>query len=293
MTLSTLIDVPGPRARRRQRILTGVGAVVLAVLAVGAYRRLGDRGQLDADRWDVFADWNVVRFYLVGLRNTLSAAAVAGVVALTLGLGLALGRLAQGRPVRWACGLWVESFRAAPLILLMFFARFALPKIGIDFVTPFWAVVLGLVVYNSAVFAEIFRAGILALPRGQTEAASAIGLNYWQSMRHVIVPQALRAMVPAIVSQLVVLLKDTSFGALLGYEELLRRAQITGEFANNPLQALLVAGLLYAPIVFVLNRLARRLEVRRRRSPTSVGTVDAAPGVVGTQVALGAAPAVD
>lgn len=269
MTISTLVDAPGPRARRRQVVLTVVTAVVLALLVAGAYRRLDARGQLDGRRWEVFGQWSVWRFYLVGLGNTLKAAAVAAVAALSFGLVLALGRSALGRPVRWASTVYVETFRAAPLILLMFFARFALPKIGIGFITPFWAVVLGLVAYNSAVFAEIFRAGILALPKGQAEAASSIGLRYWQAMRHVIVPQAFRAMVPALVSQLVVLLKDTSLGALLAYEELLRRGQITGEFGKNPLQALFVAGVLYAPIVFALNRLASRLEQRRNRSPMS------------------------
>ncbi len=262
---SLLTDVPGPRARRRQRILTVVGAVMLVVVVVVAYRRLDARGQLDADRWDVFAQWSVQRFYLVGLWNTVRAAALAGVLALAGGLVLALGRLSARRPVRLLAAAWVEAFRAAPLVLLMFFALFALPKLGISFVSPYWAVVIGLVGYNAAVFAEIYRAGIVSLPAGQTEAAKSIGLTHAQTMREVVLPQALRAMVPAIVSQLVVLLKDTSLGALIAYEELLRRGQITGEFAKNPLQALLVAGAYYAPIVFVLNRLAKRLEARRHR----------------------------
>jgi His/Glu/Gln/Arg/opine family amino acid ABC transporter permease subunit len=183
--------------------------------------------------------------------------------------GLLGAALAEG-VLGWAAAAYVETFRSVPLVLLMFFSLFALPKWGIDFVSPYWAVVIGLVAYNSAVFAEIFRAGIRALPKGQTEAAASIGLRYWQSMRFVVVPQALRAMIPALVAQLVVLLKDTSLGALLAYEELLRRGQITGEYARNPLQALFVAGLLYVPIVFSLNRLARWLELRQRRGPVVI-----------------------
>lgn len=266
MIASTLTDAPGPRARRRQRVLAAVGAVILVLLVATAYRRLDASGQLDANRWEVFTQRSVQRFYLVGLWNTARAAAVAGVLALAIGLFLALGRVAERRVVRTAATLWIEAFRAAPLVLLMFFSLFALPKLGIRFVSPYWAVVIGLVAYNSAVFAEIYRAGIASLPRGQTEAALSIGLTGWQSMRAVVLPQALRAMVPAIVSQVVVLLKDTSLGALIAYEELLRRGQITGEFAKNPLQALLVAGALYAPIVFAANRLARRLEHRRTRT---------------------------
>ncbi|HET7721068.1 MAG TPA: amino acid ABC transporter permease, partial [Acidimicrobiales bacterium] len=226
----------------------------------------------------------VQRFYLTGLWNTVKAAALAGAIALSFGLLLALARMAQHPLTRIVAGAYVETFRAVPLVLLMFFALLALPKLGVDFVSPYWAVVLGLVAYNSAVFAEIFRAGIRALPRGQSEAAQSIGLRYWQSMRFVIVPQALRAMIPALVAQLVVLLKDTSLGALLAYEELLRRGQITGEFARNPLQALFVAGMLYVPIVFALNRFARWLEQRQRRGKVVIVPDEKAHALLDAQI---------
>ena len=112
---------------------------------------------------------------------------------------------------------------------------------------------------------EIFRAGILSLDRGQTEAAYAVGLGYWQAMRLVVVPQAVRRMIPAIVSQLVTLLKDTSLGFVITYEELLRRSRITGEFFNNPLQATVFVALVYIAVNLTLSRVARRLEVRQRR----------------------------
>ncbi len=270
MTTASFLDPPGPRGRRRQQVATVITAVLVVAVTVIALRRLGARGQLDGDRWDIFAQRSVWTFYLRGFARTLQAGAVAGVLSLTLGLGLAFGRLARGRPVRWAATAYIEAFRAVPLVLLMFFAFLGLPRLGLD-LGPFWSVVIGLTGYNSAVFAEIFRAGILALPAGQTEAADAVGLRYWQSMRFVVVPQALRAMVPAIASQLIVLLKDTSLGALVSYEELLRRAQITGEFARSPLQALTVAALFFAVVIFALNHLARRLE---RHRPTPVTQAD-------------------
>jgi glutamate transport system permease protein len=249
------------------------------------YRRLDSRGQFDGDLWEVFTQWGVQRFYLTGLWNTVKAAALAGSLAVAFGLALALARMAQQPVVRWAAAAYVETFRSVPLVLLMFFSLFALPKLGIEFVSPYWAVVIGLVAYNSAVFAEIFRAGIRALPKGQFEAAGSIGLRYWQSMRYVIVPQAVRAMIPALVAQLVVLLKDTSLGALLAYEELLRRGQITGEYARNPLQALFVAGMLYVPIVFSLNRLARWLEHRQRRGPVVIVPDETAQALLDAQLA--------
>lgn len=270
MTLASFLDPPGPRGRRRQQVATVVTAVAVVAVTVIAMRRLADKGQLDGDRWDVFAQRSVWMFYLRGFARTLQAGAVGGLLSLMLGLGLAFGRLALIRPVRWVATAWIEAFRAVPLVLLMFFAFLGLPRLGLD-LGPFWSVVAGLTGYNSAVFAEIFRAGILALPAGQTEAANVIGLRYWQSMRFVVVPQALRAMVPAIASQLIVLLKDTSLGALVGYEELLRRAQITGEFARSPLQALAVAALFFAVVIFALNHLARRLE---RHRPTPLATAE-------------------
>ena len=266
MTITAFIDAPGPRGRRRQRVATAVAAVVVVVVVVVAYRRLDARGQLAGERWEIFTERGVWEFYLRGFGQTLKAAAVAGAIAVAFGLLLAFGRLAQTAPVRWLAIGYVEAFRAVPLVLLMFFALLGLPRLGLD-LGPFWSVVFGLTAYNAAVFAEIFRAGILALPRGQTEASYAIGLRYWQAMRLVIVPQAFRAMVPALASQLVVLLKDTSLGALVSYEELLRRAQITGEFSRSPLQALAVAALFYAVVVFALNHLARRLERGRPSGP--------------------------
>jgi glutamate transport system permease protein len=124
---------------------------------------------------------------------------------------------------------------------------------------------VALVAYNGAVLGEIFRAGILSLDRGQSEAASALGLTYWQSMGRVIVPQAARRMIPAIVSQLVTLLKDTSLGTVVNYDELLRRSRDTGTFYGNTLQVLTEAAVIYIIVNFTLSRIARRLEVRQRR----------------------------
>ena len=124
---------------------------------------------------------------------------------------------------------------------------------------------LGLTLYNSAILGEIFRAGILSLDRGQTEAAFSIGMSYWQAMLQVVVPQALRRMIPAIINQLVTLFKDSSLGIVIAYEEFLRRSELTGSFFQNPLQAFFVAALVYIAINYSMSRLVRRLEVRQRK----------------------------
>jgi len=264
MTAPMLADALGPRARRRVLVVSIVFGAALAGLLAMALNRLADKGQLDWGKWEPLTQWSVLRFLLGGLGQTIKAAVAGMAFAVVLGAGLALLRLSRVAPVRWLATAWVEFFRGVPLLLLIFFTFFALPKYGID-VSPYRALVLALAVYNGAVLGEIFRAGILSLDRGQTEAAYAVGLGYWQAMRLVIIPQALRRMIPAIVSQLITLLKDTSLGYVITYEELLRRSRISGEFFKNPLQTTVFVALLYIAVNLTLSRIAQRLEVRQRR----------------------------
>jgi glutamate transport system permease protein len=264
MTAPFIGDALGPRGRRTTRIVSAVSAVALVAVVGLALSRLSDKGQLDAAKWRPFTQWSVMKFFLIGLRTTIEVALVSMVGAMAIGAVMALARLSRTRPVRWVAVAYIEFFRGVPLVLLIFFCALGLPRYGVR-LSLFWYLVLGLTVYNSAVLAEIFRAGILSLDRGQTEAAYSLGMGYWQSMLLVIVPQAARRMIPAIVSQLVTLLKDTSLGAAIAFEELLRRSRINGEFFQNKLQSLFVAAVLYIVINFALSRLASRLEVRQRR----------------------------
>lgn len=264
MTAPFIADALGPRGRRRVAVTSGVAGAAIVAMIVVAFLRLLHKGQFSDHVIAPLRQWSVQRFLLLGLVNTAKAAAVAMALAVTAGAFLALGRLSRNVVVRGVAGAYVEIFRAVPLILLILFCSLGLPKISVR-VSPFGGVVLALTVYNSAVLGEIFRAGILSLDRGQSEAASAIGLRYWQSMGLVIVPQAARRMIPAIVSQLVTLLKDTSLGSIIGFDELLRRARDTGSFYGNPLQVFVEAALLYVAINFTLSRIARHLEIRQRR----------------------------
>jgi glutamate transport system permease protein len=265
MTAPALGEELGPRGRRTVLLVTIAVALLLIAAAVAAVQRFASNGQLEAERWAwLWQNPDAVEFLLGGLGYTLRAAAVSMALALVLGAVLALTRLSLTRFVRWTSGTWTEVFRAVPLLLLIYFTARLLGRYGIN-VSNFWVLVIGLVLYNGAVLGEIFRAGILSLPRGQTEAAWSVGLTYWQSMRLVILPQALRRMIPALVSQLVTLLKDTSLGFVLPYEELLRRGQIAGEFTGFVLQAYIYVAVAYVVVNFALSRLARALETRQRR----------------------------
>ena len=258
-------DALGPRGRRRVLIASIISGLLLLLLIVVAVGRLQETGQLTEAKLEPFTQWPVIRFLLLGFWTTLQLAGISMILAMFFGALLALGRLARNAPTRWSTGAWVELFRAVPLLLLIYFSARGVPRLDFD-VPGFWLVVLGLVVYNSAVLAEIFRAGILSLDRGQTEAASAIGLSYWQTMLLVVIPQAFRRMIPAIVSQLVTLLKDTSLAFIVAYEELVRRASFVGELPGKPvLQAYTFAAMIYIVVNLALSRLARRLELRQRR----------------------------
>ena len=264
MSGSVLTDELGPRGRRRAMIASAVALVALAAVLWVAIQRLIDNRQFESERWEPFSEWGVFRFLLGGMVNTLKVAAVAMVLACTVAALMALGRVSRRRVVSLLATGYVEFFRGFPLLLLILFTVFGLRAQGID-ISTYTALVFALAAYNSAIIAEIIRAGILSLDRGQREAGMAIGLSEGQVMRLVILPQALRRMIPALVGQLVVLLKDTSLGFVVQYEELLRRGQISGTFDKNLLQAIVVVAAMYLVINVTLSQLARRLEVRQQR----------------------------
>ncbi len=265
MSAPLLAEDLGPVGRRRVRLATAVAVVLLSAAAAAALARLVSRGQLAPARWRPLFTADVLGFLAHGLISTLRAALLAGVLALAVGGLLTLGRLARAALPRWIAGLYVEFYRALPLLTLVIFSYFGLPKLGLAFDSPLPYLVIALTAYNAAVLAEIFRAGILSLERGQSEAAYAIGLTYWQATFLVVVPQAARRMVPAIVSQLVTLLKDTSLGAIIAYEELVRAGQLVGIFHDNPLQALTLVAVVFVAVNYVLGRLAAVLERRQAR----------------------------
>ena len=265
-SLRVLFDEPGPHARRRIRVVTVVTIVVVAALIAVAVARFAAAGQLAPDRWAEFTQWPYLRFLAVGLLQTLLATAVAGVIAFPLALLLALGRLSEHRVLHAACTAWIEFFRSIPLLLLVYLFVGGLPAIGIN-APIFWKLVIPIFVCASAVIAEVFRAGILALPKGQSEAAAALGLTRTQAMRKVIVPQAIRLVVPSLVTQVISLLKDSTLGYAASYPELMKSASNLTAYTHHLIQTYLVVAVIYIAINLLLSRLAHRLERGRRRKP--------------------------
>ena len=249
----------------------------------------------DPQNWEWLTTGNNLRFLLEGFLVNLEIAAIAIVFALIFGLLLALLRLSRFRPLSVAAGVWVDVWRNLPLIFIILYLFLASPPswteayedVAPDFLPEalqsgrVFAGLLALVLYNSAVIAEIMRAGILSLDRGQGEAAASLGLTYPQQLRHVILPQGLRRMVPATVSQLITLIKDTTLVSIIAIQEVMRHGRsltsgfgaFTGEDVQAPvLQVFIFIGVLFVIVNFSLSRLSRRLEVRERKRTGGTAT---------------------
>lgn len=257
---SVLYDIPGPRARRQERIGSIVGTVVvLGIIGLLLYK-LWREEQFAADKWEVFTDPRIYEQIMYALGRTLRAAVLAIILAVAFGLVFAMGRLSERRWVRVPAVLVIEFFRAVPLLMLILFISIGFQEVG-----TLGALVIGLMLYNGSVLAEVFRAGILAVPRGQAEAAYAVGMTKSLVMRTVLVPQAARIMLPAIVSQCVVALKDTALGFVIAYEELVRYGRLIYTAYDNTIPAMLVIAAIYIALNMSVSRIATWLEARQSR----------------------------
>ncbi|MGW5353904.1 amino acid ABC transporter permease [Streptomyces sp. NPDC004031] len=261
---SALYDIPGPRALARHRLYAWITTALLAAVVGFVVYKLVETGQFSAVKWRPFTYKGIQRLLLTGLKNTLKAFGWAALASLVFGVVFAAGRLSDHRAVRWVSALVVEFFRAMPLLVMIFFIFIALKF------DPMIALVIGLTLYNGSVLAEVFRSGVNAVPRGQREAAYALGMRKTQVMTYVLVPQAARAMLPAIVSQLVVALKDTSLGYLITYQEFLYSGKLIATNLDYDLPfipVVMVIAPIYIGMCMLLSWCANRLARHERRSP--------------------------
>jgi glutamate transport system permease protein len=276
---SVLYDAPGPRAKQRYVLYAVLFVVVFAGLVYLGLAAMNDKNQLDWDKWSPYlAGTDAWTTYLLpGLQNTLLAAALSILMALPIGAIFGIARLSDHKWVRVPASVLVEFFRTIPVLILMFFA-FTFYSQFTDFgrdIRPLYAVCTGLVIYNSAVIAEVVRAGILSLPKGQTEAALAVGMRKGQVMTSILLPQAVTAMLPALVSQLVVIVKDTALGgALLNFSELMAQVRPAAAFyGGNIIATLTVVAVIYIVLNSLLTWVAGRLERWLRQRKKGTGAV--------------------
>jgi glutamate transport system permease protein len=287
---SVLFDAPGPRARLRNNMISAVTIVVTLLVIWVVYSRLQAKGQLTAEKWEPFVTANLWKTYILpGVQGTLTAAAVSIVLALLLGFLLGVGRLSTHNGIRWCSSVIVEFFRAVPVLIMMIFAYFLYASYDV-FPSKHLAlagVITGLTLYNGAVIAEIVRAGVNALPRGQAEAASSLGLGWGQTMRSILLPQAITSMLPVLVSQMVVVLKDTAIGYQITFLEMVRQGTQVGSSYGNYIPALIVIAVLMIALNFGLSYFAVWLEGRMRRSRKGPAPMHVEPVTQGTFAAGG------
>ena len=259
---SVLFDVPGPRARARHRVYSIVSLVAVAGLVALIALRFADRGQFAYELWEPFITPDYVAALLVdGLLKTLQMAFFSVIMAVVFGAIFGIGKLSDHATVRWVCWAVVEFFRAVPVLMLMIFLFFAY-GVGEGGLDAFWCVVIALTLYNGSVLAEVFRAGILAVPRGQAEAAYALGMRKTQVMIQILLPQGIKIMLPAIISQCVVALKDTSLGYAITAPGLtFVGKQIYGDFQNQ-VQTVIVVAALYVVVNLILTAIATWVQRR-------------------------------
>lgn len=275
-TRSVLFDAPGPKGRARNvGISIGAIAAAIGLLAVALFQ-MGTHNQLQPFMWLAFLQPDTWLFYLIpGLIATFQAALASVVLAGIFGIAFGAGRLSRNPWIRRPCGVVVEFFRSVPVLIMMIFAYRVYSSAGwfVPSINPLLGVVTALTLYNGSVIAELVRSGVHALPKGQSEAGLSIGLTRGQTLRLIQLPQSLVAMLPALIAQLVVVLKDTALGYIIFYPELVSASKILGSNKANTVPAYIVAAMLFIVINYGVTKMADVVERRLRRTAHTAGPV--------------------
>ncbi|MBF5007222.1 amino acid ABC transporter permease [Diaphorobacter caeni] len=253
-----LFGAPSPRVQTVTRAVSVLAAAALVLLAAGIVYQFHSAGQLELRLWEFFVWPTTWAFLGKGLLGTMASAAMAAVIALTLGLVLMTGRLARSRFVRWPSVAVIEFLRGTPTLLLIYLCFLVLPSLGIKLST-YWMLTLPIGLSTAAVVAEVYRAGVLAVPRGQTDAARSLGMTEAQVFFSIVSPQALRYIVPALVAQLVIVVKDTTFGYVVTYGELMQNAKVLIANYSSLVPVYLVVAALYCLVNYAISRASQRL----------------------------------
>lgn len=263
--MTTMFDAAGPRARRRSLTMSAAFGVVLVIAAVVAGNHLARQGQFNSALWLPIISPGNDQFGLLwsflgqGMLRTLIVVALSMLVSAVAGLVVSVSVQLSPRPVRGAIRSLVELARAVPVVLLIFLTSVVIQQEGVQ-LDPIWYMVIAISLHNAAVLSEIVRAGVGALPKGQSEASAALGLRRVATLREILLPQALRAMRPALITQIILMVNESALGFIVSYPELLRSSQVAVQSLNNPLQMYLVVGLLYIAFNLILSSLSRRFD---------------------------------
>lgn len=263
-----LYEAPGPKTRRRVGIFTALALLGLGWLLFLVVRQFKEQGQLEARYWDFFLKWSTWRYIGQGLLSTMKAALTAAVIAIALGFGLMRGKLRKNPVPRGLASAMIEFTRGVPTLLLIYFFFLVLPRMGIN-LGAFWRITLPCAISASGIIAEAFRAGVNAVPKGQTEAALSLGLSNARTFYQVVFPQAIRFVIPSLISELVIVLKDTTFAYVVSYADLMQNAKVLITSHDSLVSVYLVVAVIYILINYGLNKLSDRFARGNRRAPAA------------------------
>lgn len=258
-----LYEAPGPKARKRIAVATVLSILALAALVIAVIRRFAENGQLDARYWSIFTRYTTWRFLGYGLVGTMTAALTAGIITFFVGLLLMMGRISSFKVLRALCTMLIEFSRGVPTLLFIYFFLLVVPQFGIR-LPALWKVAAPVAISACGVVAEVLRSGVNAVPKGQTEAALSLGMRRSSVFFKIIFPQALRFVVPALISELVIVLKDTTFAYIVSYSDLMQNARVLISNYDALLSVYLVTAIIYILINYILNKISVAVARRTR-----------------------------
>ncbi|MBQ9239347.1 MAG: amino acid ABC transporter permease [Treponema sp.] len=257
-----LYEEPGPNTKRLTAIATVISGCLLAALFFAITLRFYTTGQFARQHWYFFARFTTWKFVLSGIWGTVQAAFVAGILAFILGFCMMAGRICKYTVVRFICTAFIEFTRGVPTLLLIYFFFLALPAMGIQ-MQALLKISYPVAISASGIVAEILRTGVLAVPRGQTEAAASLGLTEWHVFTKIIFPQGFRYVIPSLISEIVIVVKDTTFAYIVSFPDLMQNAKVLISNYDAMLSVYVLVAILYITINYVLNTLSEKLAQRR------------------------------
>lgn len=264
-----LYEQPGPKAQKWIHILTGISLAVLVILLALVVRQFYVTGQLDSKYWSIFTRYTTWRFLARGLAGTIEVAIMSGVIAFVVGLLLMLGRISKYRILSAVSTALIEFSRGVPTLLFIYFFFLVAPQFGLK-LPAFLKISIPVAISAAGVVAEVLRSGVNAVPKGQKEAALSLGMRDGSVFFKIVFPQALRYVVPALISELVIVLKDTTFAYVVNYSDLMQNARVLISNYDALVAVYLVTAVIYILINFVLNQISVTISRRRKQPPVVV-----------------------
>lgn len=261
--LDVLYEDPGPKARHKIFVFTAISLALIIIIILLILRQFYITGQLGARYWRFFAKWTTWAFLFSGLIGTVRVALMSAVITFVLGFLFMFGRVRGYKPVRLFATVLIEFTRGVPTLLFIYFFFFGMPLLGIK-MSAFWKITIPVAVSASGAVAEVLRGGVNAVHKGQREAALSLGLTENRTFFKIIFPQAFKFVIPSLISDLVIVLKDTTFAYVVSFNDLMQNSSVLISNYDALLSVYLVAAIIYILINYFLNKLSVALSQKRR-----------------------------